>query len=180
MHGPALGLHRLPRSPRLYGRGFRADPGAARVFGGRKPGCCGLLERRLTRDSHAVIVVAEGAGQDLCNSDGTASTDASGNAKLNDIGIVLRDMILAHCKSRGLEITLKYLDPSYHIQKRARLARGQRVLLVTWPGTRCTPLWPGNTEMLIGAGTAASCTCPCRSPRASASKSTPPVICGRA
>jgi 6-phosphofructokinase 1 len=72
------------------------------------------LERRLSRKSHAVLVVAEGAGQDLLGSGG--ETDASGNLKLRDIGIHLKNEISAHFKSRGMEIILRYFDPGYQIR----------------------------------------------------------------
>jgi 6-phosphofructokinase 1 len=72
------------------------------------------LERRLEKKEHAVIVVAEGAGQDLLGRSG--ETDASGNAKLQDIGHFMRDAIGAHFKSRGIEMTMRYFDPSYQIR----------------------------------------------------------------
>ncbi|MEO6600908.1 MAG: ATP-dependent 6-phosphofructokinase [Polyangiaceae bacterium] len=109
-----------------------------------------LLERRLSRDSHAVIVVAEGAGQELCGpGDGPASTDASGNAKLNDIGLVLRDRINAHAKARGLEITLKYLDPSYHIRS-VPASPADSVYCWNMARNAVHAALAGNTEMLIG------------------------------
>jgi 6-phosphofructokinase 1 len=72
------------------------------------------LERRLEMKEHAVIVVAEGAGQDLLGQG--AETDASGNAKLENIGHFLREAIGAHFKSRGIEMTMRYFDPSYQIR----------------------------------------------------------------
>jgi len=72
------------------------------------------LEKRLEARHHAVIVVAEGAGQDLFNS--TGEHDASGNVKFNDIGIYLRDAIKEHFKTIGMEVNLKYIDPSYIIR----------------------------------------------------------------
>jgi len=72
------------------------------------------LERRLERRGHAVILVAEGAGQELmgkCN-----ATDASGNIKLADIGIFLKEKIGAYFQERQIEINLKYIDPSYIIR----------------------------------------------------------------
>ena len=72
------------------------------------------LERRLEKKEHAVIVVAEGAGQDLLEK--SNGTDASGNAKLQDIGHFMRDTICAHFKSRGIEMTMRYFDPSYQIR----------------------------------------------------------------
>jgi 6-phosphofructokinase 1 len=72
------------------------------------------LERRLERRSHAVIVVAEGAGQDLMAK--SQERDASGNVKYGDIGVFLRDAISDHFKRAGIAITLKYIDPSYTIR----------------------------------------------------------------
>ena len=74
------------------------------------------LAERLERRRHAVIVVAEGAGQDLLGK--TGERDASGNARLTDIGIFLRDQINAHFKKAGVKIVLKYIDPSYTIRSR--------------------------------------------------------------
>ncbi|MDD5671204.1 MAG: 6-phosphofructokinase, partial [Candidatus Omnitrophica bacterium] len=72
------------------------------------------LQKRLQTKGHAVIVVAEGAGQDLMQASG--ETDASGNVRYNDIGIFLRDRIKDHFKKIGMEINLKYIDPSYTIR----------------------------------------------------------------
>ncbi len=72
------------------------------------------LERRLERRGHALIVAAEGAGQDLFAK--TDARDASGNVKYGDIGIFLRDAISRHFKERAIDVTLKYIDPSYAIR----------------------------------------------------------------
>jgi 6-phosphofructokinase 1 len=72
------------------------------------------LKTRLERRKHAVIVVAEGAGQDLIETKG--ERDASGNIRYGDIGIFLRDVIKEHFKKTGMEINLKYIDPSYTIR----------------------------------------------------------------
>jgi 6-phosphofructokinase 1 len=77
-------------------------------------GFLGALKQRLERKGHAVIVVAEGAGQDLMEK--TAERDASGNVKYGDIGIFLRDAIKDYFKRAELEINLKYIDPSYMIR----------------------------------------------------------------
>ncbi len=77
-------------------------------------GLLGQLEPRLASRGHAVIVVAEGAGQELLGPSDT--TDASGNAKLGDIGVFLRDRIRDHFTGLGTEITVKYIDPSYTIR----------------------------------------------------------------
>jgi 6-phosphofructokinase 1 len=77
-------------------------------------GLLAALERRLQRKEHAVIVVAEGAGQDLLGSLG--ERDASGNLVLQDIGVFLKERLLAHFKARGIEMALRYFDPSYQIR----------------------------------------------------------------
>jgi 6-phosphofructokinase 1 len=77
-------------------------------------GFLSALERRLGRRGHAVIVVAEGAGQELMAS--SQERDASGNVRYGDIGILLRDAITDHFKRIGTAITLKYIDPGYTIR----------------------------------------------------------------
>jgi 6-phosphofructokinase 1 len=72
------------------------------------------LRLRLERRGHAVIVVAEGAGQGLLTRD--EERDPSGNIKHGDIGAFLRDAITAHFREARIPITLKYIDPSYAIR----------------------------------------------------------------
>jgi 6-phosphofructokinase 1 len=72
------------------------------------------LRQRLQERGHAVIAVAEGAGQDLLQSYG--ERDASGNLKYADIGLFLRDELKQCCTAIGLEVNLKYIDPSYTIR----------------------------------------------------------------
>jgi len=74
------------------------------------------LDRRFFkyRKDHAVIVVAEGAGQDLFNT--AAAKDASGNVLKHDIGHFLVDKIAEHFKKIGKVINIKYIDPSYIIR----------------------------------------------------------------
>jgi 6-phosphofructokinase 1 len=114
------------------------------------------LERRLERRAHAVIVVAEGAGQDLCVAPGAGgaggggpSTDASGNARLGDIGYVLRDRINRHFSERGLEVTLKYIDPSYQIRS-VPASPSDSVFCWNMARNAVHAAMAGNTEMLIG------------------------------
>lgn len=78
-------------------------------------GLLDALESRLARRGHAVIVAAEGAGQNLLN-DLPRQHDASGNLKLHDIGPYLGDAIKSHFNQLGREVNLKYLDPSYMIR----------------------------------------------------------------
>jgi 6-phosphofructokinase 1 len=80
-------------------------------------GPMGLLARlseRIDKQGHAMIVVAEGAGQKFFGSD--LGADASGNARLGDIGVYLKDRINEHFAQTGTEINLKYIDPSYLIR----------------------------------------------------------------
>jgi len=72
------------------------------------------LERRLIKRNHAVILAAEGAGQKLF--DQTRKKDASGNKKLGDIGVLLKDKINDYFQEKQMEINLKYIDPSYMIR----------------------------------------------------------------
>ena len=74
-----------------------------------------LLERRLKAKQHAVIVVAEGAGQHLFEEESTVR-DASGNIKHLDIGVFLKDRIGDYFDKQGTEVTIKYIDPSYIIR----------------------------------------------------------------
>jgi 6-phosphofructokinase 1 len=81
-------------------------------------GECGLLtslEYRLQQRHHALIVVAEGAGQRYFT-DANRERDPSGNLKPGNIGHFLQDVIRAHFKQKNIEINLKYIDPSYLIR----------------------------------------------------------------
>jgi 6-phosphofructokinase 1 len=77
-------------------------------------GVLAYLEDRLRRRHHAVVVVAEGAGQDLLGA--AHGTDASGNRRLADIGVFLQDEFKAYLGQVGLEHSIKYIDPSYMIR----------------------------------------------------------------
>lgn len=73
-----------------------------------------VLGERLEDRGHAVVVVAEGAGQDLF--EGEREKDASGNVKLHDVGVYLKERIRDHFKTQGEPVYLKYFDPSYLIR----------------------------------------------------------------
>jgi 6-phosphofructokinase 1 len=73
------------------------------------------VHRRVREHGHVVLVVAEGAGQDLLDS-GSPHIDASGNAKLGDIGPYLRDRIDGHLREHGIAPSIRYIDPSYAIR----------------------------------------------------------------
>ncbi|WP_020396513.1 ATP-dependent 6-phosphofructokinase [Thiolinea disciformis] len=76
-------------------------------------GLLALLEKRLVSRHHAVIVVAEGAGQHLVQGEGC---DASGNAKLGDIGGYLKRKITEHFQRKDMPFGMKYVEPSYLIR----------------------------------------------------------------
>ncbi len=78
-------------------------------------GLLARLETRIKDRGHAVLVVAEGAGQKFFEGK-DLGRDASGNVKLGDIGTYLKDRINGFFKERGLELNLKYIDPSYMIR----------------------------------------------------------------
>ena len=78
-------------------------------------GLLAALEDRLILRGHAVIVVAEGAGQDFFRAASTAR-DASGNVLHHDIGIFLRERIKEYLDRQGIPHAMKYFDPSYLIR----------------------------------------------------------------
>ena len=84
------------------------------------------LKERMLAKSHAVIAVAEGAGQDLLKADPTAR-DASGNVKLKDIGPFLREKIESFFKAKKIPVAIRYFDPSYQV--RSRPANSEDALL---------------------------------------------------
>ena len=75
-----------------------------------------ILARRLEHRHHAVIVVAEGAGQELLQAPGHPERDASGNLRLKDVGTFLRNEITRFLNSRKWDFSIKYIDPSYIIR----------------------------------------------------------------
>ena len=76
------------------------------------------LRERLEKHGHAVVVVAEGAGQDLI-AELPTETDASGNKRLADIGTYLKQRILEHFARIQVPVDVKYFDPSYIIRSTA-------------------------------------------------------------
>lgn len=74
-----------------------------------------ILRKRLEARKHAVIVVAEGAGQHLFD-DTTTEKDASGNIKHKDIGVYLKDKIAEEFRNKDFPHSIRYIDPSYIIR----------------------------------------------------------------
>lgn len=73
------------------------------------------LKKRVVNRAHAVVLVAEGAGQHLLKA-GETQFDASGNVKLKDIGLFLREHIETYFKAEGVPCAIRYFDPSYMVR----------------------------------------------------------------
>ncbi len=78
-------------------------------------GFLAALEKRILKRQHAVVVVAEGAGQEYLGTSG-GQRDASGNIRLKDIGQFLRERIEGHFKARSIPMVMRYFDPSYFVR----------------------------------------------------------------
>lgn len=75
------------------------------------------IQDKLRTKKHMVIVIAEGAAPDLLLSEcQVKKTDASGNVKLPDVGLWLKQKIDEHFKKLNFEINLKLIDPTYEIR----------------------------------------------------------------
>jgi 6-phosphofructokinase 1 len=107
---------------------------------------CSYLDDRIARKQHAVIVVAEGAGQEYVPVEGT---DASGNKKLGDIGYYLKDAIAEYFRAKGIPATLKYLDPSYMIRS-APATADDSVLCFQLAENAVHAALSGRTGMMVG------------------------------
>jgi 6-phosphofructokinase 1 len=79
------------------------------VLAGEK-GFLEVLRRRLQSAHHAVVAVAEGAGQELIK-ELPPETDASGNRRYADIGVYLREQIVKHFRRAEIPADVKYFDP---------------------------------------------------------------------
>ena len=105
------------------------------------------LQKRLERKNHAVIVVAEGAGQGLLEK--TGKTDKSGNQMLSDIGPLLKERINQHFEKIGVEVNLKYFDPSYSIRSTSANAADSEYCLRLGNNAVHAGM-AGKTNLLVG------------------------------
>jgi 6-phosphofructokinase 1 len=111
-------------------------------------GFLAALKQRMLNKSHAVIAVAEGAGQDLLKPN-AGHRDASGNIKLQDIGPFLCDEIKSFFKTEGIPVTVRYFDPSYQI--RSRPANSEDALLCDLFARHAVhAAMAGKTSLIIG------------------------------
>jgi 6-phosphofructokinase 1 len=105
------------------------------------------LEARLKNRGHALIVVGEGAGQYLMAN--RHEKDASGNVRFGDIGIFLKEQINSYFKKTGMEVNLKYIDPSYTIRSMPANARDSTFCLLLGHNAVHAGL-AGRTNMVVG------------------------------
>ncbi len=105
------------------------------------------LQRRVQERGHAVVVAAEGAGQELLEeADGR---DASGNARLQDIGPYLRRRFGDHFAAAGIETSVRYIDPSYAIRS-VPANPYDSVYCVRLSQAAVHAAMSGRTEMVVG------------------------------
>ncbi|MGI5173145.1 ATP-dependent 6-phosphofructokinase [Treponema sp. OMZ 840] len=105
------------------------------------------LEQRIKRRHHAVVIVAEGAGQELLKT--TDAKDASGNKKLGDIGVFLKDKISEYFAEKKIPINLKYIDPSYQIRS-ARTTATDSIYCERLGNNAVHAAMAGKTKLVIG------------------------------
>jgi len=110
-------------------------------------GFLAALQRRLQQRGHAVIAVAEGAGQELLAAG--SGRDASGNVVYGDIGLFLRDAIKKHFAAIGMEATLKYIDPSYIIRSQPANTHDSALCLLLGQSAVHAGM-AGRTNMVVG------------------------------
>ncbi len=107
------------------------------------------LEDRINSRRHAVICVAEGAGQEELRKDKELKYDASGNPVLEDIGLFLKNKIKEFFKEKNIPINLKYIDPSYMIRTEPANANDS-VYCITLGQHAVHAAMAGKTDMLVG------------------------------
>jgi 6-phosphofructokinase 1 len=111
-------------------------------------GFLAALKQRVLNRAHAVILVAEGAGQHLMAA-GDEQYDASGNRKFKDIGLFLRERIEAYLKAEGVPFALRYFDPSYLIRSVPASAE-DAVLCDFYARNAVHAAMAGKTGLVIG------------------------------
>jgi len=106
------------------------------------------LKNRIVDRAHAVIAVAEGAGQDLLEADGNEQ-DASGNLKIQDIGLFLRKKIEDFFRAEGIPVIMRYFDPSYQVRSSPANANDS-VLCDLFARNAVHAAMAGKTGLVIG------------------------------
>ncbi|HZS19478.1 MAG TPA: ATP-dependent 6-phosphofructokinase [Pseudonocardiaceae bacterium] len=111
-------------------------------------GVLNYVQRRVRERGYAVVVVAEGAGQELFDGE-HAAQDASGNASLRDIGQLLRRRLADHFTAAGIEACIRYIDPSYAIRS-VPANPYDSVYCVRLAQAAVHAAMSGRTEMVVG------------------------------
>ncbi len=106
------------------------------------------LTARMAERLHSVIVVAEGAGQGLFTGP-PPGRDASGNARLHDIGALLKLRIDEHFQGLGQAVEVKYFDPSY-ILRSAAANCSDAILCDSLARHAAHAALSGRTDLMIG------------------------------
>ena len=106
------------------------------------------LKKRILERAHAVVVVAEGAGQDLIE-DSATERDPSGNIKLKDVGLYLRHQIEQYFKKANTPIHMRYFDPSYIVRSSPANA-ADAVLCDFYARNAVHAAMAGKTGLVIG------------------------------
>lgn len=112
-------------------------------------GLLACLKDRLRKRHHAVIVVAEGAGQKYFD-DEEKVRDSSGNIKHRDIGIYLRDRILSYASEIRMPINVKYIDPSYTIRSLAANAEDSSFCIILGQNAVHAAM-AGKTDVIVSS-----------------------------
>jgi 6-phosphofructokinase 1 len=111
-------------------------------------GFLAALKKRILKRAHAVVVLAEGAGQDLLGASGV-ERDASGNVRLKDIGLFLRERIEADFQAAKIPMVMRYFDPSYIV--RSSPANAEDSILCDLFGRHAAhAAMAGKTGLVIG------------------------------
>lgn len=106
-----------------------------------------VLHDRLKRRHHAVIIVAEGAGQNLMQ--GEREYDKSGNLLNNNIGIFMREKMKQYFSKLNFEVNIKYFDPTYLIRGIPANA-SDAVFCLLLAQNAVHAAMAGKTDMLVG------------------------------
>jgi len=105
------------------------------------------LEQRLKRSKHAVIIVAEGAMQEQLNKE--KKYDAGGNVKMADVGIYMKERIEKYFTEKKIDISLKYIDPSYIIRS-APAIPSDSIYCARLGSAAVHAAMAGKTKIIIG------------------------------
>lgn len=113
-----------------------------------KRGFLAELKARILERAHAVVVVAEGAGQDILEAE-TEERDASGNKKIADIGLYLKRCIEDYFRTEEIPIVMRYFDPSYQVRSSPANANDS-ILCDLYARNAVHAAMSGKTGLVIG------------------------------